>query len=127
MRNRILFLLCFLCIGLQAFAQISISGKVVDAGGLELPGVNVMVKGTTIGTLTDGDGRFTIPDVPGSSNAVLVFSYVGFQTQEIKVGNTKNLTVKLQEDNMAWWLVMVHPVKKIWQALFLVLNWMILR
>ena len=96
MRNRILFLLCFLCIGLQAFAQISISGKV-----LELPGVNVMVKGTTIGTLTDGDGRFTIPDVPGSSNAVLVFSYVGFQTQEIKVGNTKNLTVKLQEDNMA--------------------------
>ena len=50
MRNRILFLLCFLCIGLQAFAQISISGKVVDAGGLELPGVNVMVKGTTIGT-----------------------------------------------------------------------------
>ena len=85
MRNRILFLLCFLCIGLQAFAQISISGKVVDAGGLELPGVNVMVKGTTIGTLTDGDGRFTIPDVPGSSNAVLVFSYVGFQTQEIKV------------------------------------------
>ena len=63
MRNRILFLLCFLCIGLQAFAQISISGKVVDAGGLELPGVNVMVKGTTIGTLTDGDGRFTIPDV----------------------------------------------------------------
>lgn len=59
MRNRILFLLCFLCIGLQAFAQISISGKVVDAGGLELPGVNVMVKGTTIGTLTDGDGRFT--------------------------------------------------------------------
>ena len=101
MRNRILFLLCFLCIGLQAFAQISISGKVVDAGGLELPGVNVMVKGTTIGTLTDGDGRFTIPDVPGGSNAVLVFSYVGFQTQEIKVGNAKNLTVKLQEDNMA--------------------------
>ena len=47
--------------------------KVVDAGGLELPGVNVMVKGTTIGTLTDGDGRFTIPDVPGGSNAVLVF------------------------------------------------------
>ena len=89
-----------------------------------------MVKGTTIGTLTDGDGRFTIPDVPGSSNAVLVFSYVGFQTQEIKVGNTKNLTVKLQEDNMALdevVVVMVHPVKKIWQALFLVLNWMILR
>ena len=101
MRNRILLLLCFLCVGLQAFAQISISGKVVDAGGLELPGVNVMVKGTTVGTLTDGDGKFMIPDVPGGSNAVLVFSYVGFQTQEIKVGNAKSLTVKLQEDNMA--------------------------
>ena len=77
MRNRILFLLCFLCVGLQAFAQISISGKVVDAGGLELPGVNVMVKGTTIGTLTDGDGKFTIPDVPGGSNAVLVSRVAG--------------------------------------------------
>ena len=131
MRNRILFLLCFLCVGLQAFAQISISGKVVDAGGLELPGVNVMVKGTTIGTLTDGDGKFTIPDVPGGSNAVLVFSYVGFQTQEIKVGNAKNLTVKLQKIiwhwMRLWWLVMAHPVKKIWQALFPALNWMIPR
>ena len=92
MRNRILFLLCFLCIGLQAFAQISISGKVVDAGGLELPGVNVMVKGTTIGTLTDGDGRFTIPDVPGSSNAVLVFFLCRFP-------DTRNKSRKYQKFN----------------------------
>lgn len=101
MRNRILFLLCFLFVGLQAFAQISISGKVVDAGGVELPGVNVMVKGTTIGTLTDGDGAFTIANVPGGNNVTLVFSYVGFLSQEMKVGATRTFSVKMQEDNMA--------------------------
>ena len=102
MRSRILFLLCFLFVGLQAFAQVSVSGKVVDAGGLELPGVNVVVKGTTVGTLTDGEGKFVITDVPGGSNAVLVFSYVGFQTQEVRVGaQTRDLIIKMEEDNMA--------------------------
>ena len=52
MKSRILLLLCFLLCGIQAFAQISVSGKVVDAGGFELPGVNISVKGQTIGTMT---------------------------------------------------------------------------
>lgn len=100
MRNRVLFLLCFLWVGLQAFAQISISGKVFDEGSLELPGVNVAVKGTTIGTLTNSDGTYAITDVPGP-NSVLVFSYVGFETQEIQVGNQKVLNVKMIEDQLA--------------------------
>lgn len=99
MKNQILLLLCFLLIGVQGFAQNPISGKVVDAGGIELPGVNVMVKGTTIGALTDGSGLFTIANIPGGSTAILVFSYVGFKTQEVMVGNRKVLDIKLLEDS----------------------------
>ncbi len=62
-----------------------ISGKVKSMEGEELPGVNVLIKGTTIGTVTDvnGDYRITVPD----ENAVLVFSYVGYVTEEIAVEN----------------------------------------
>lgn len=98
MRSRILLLFCFLLCGIHAFAQISVSGKVVDAGGLELPGVNISVKGQTIGTMTGVDGTFTLPGVPGS-NSVLVFSYVGFKTQEMTVGNQRTFNVTLLEDS----------------------------
>lgn len=98
MRNRILFLFCFLAIGLQAFAQISVSGKVVDAGGYGMPGVNITVKGQTIGTMTSADGTFLLSDIPGGSNTVLVFSFVGFKTQEVIVGNQKVINVTLLED-----------------------------
>lgn len=100
MRNQILFLFCFLILGLQAFAQTSISGKVVDASGMELPGVNVMVKGQpNVGTMTGADGTFSLPSVPGGVNAVLVFSFVGYTPQEVKVGNQKFFAIKLAEDN----------------------------
>ena len=98
MKSRILLLLCFLLCGIQAFAQISVSGKVVDAGGLELPGVNISVKGQMIGTMTGADGSFTLAGVPGS-NSVLVFSYVGFKTQELTVGSQRTINVTLLEDS----------------------------
>ena len=63
MRYRILFLCCFLFVGLQAFAQVSVSGKVVDGQGLEIPGVNIAVKGHAVGTMTGADGTFVLPDV----------------------------------------------------------------
>lgn len=99
MRNRILLLLCSLCMGLQAFAQISISGKVVDDLGIEMPGVNIAVKGQAIGTMTGADGTFTLPNIPGGSNAVLVFSFIGYKTQEVKVGNQKFLNIRMSEDS----------------------------
>ena len=53
MKSRILLFLGLLsCIGLQMFAQVSVSGKVVDAGGIEMPGVNIAIKGTMVGTMT---------------------------------------------------------------------------
>ncbi|GHB86941.1 SusC/RagA family TonB-linked outer membrane protein [Persicitalea jodogahamensis] len=78
-----------------AFAQNSVRGT-VTAEGEPLPGVSVVVKGTTQGTTTDVEGKFTIAVAP---NATLVFSYVGYQTKEIAVGNQTNLTVQLAPDN----------------------------
>ncbi|UOG76121.1 TonB-dependent receptor [Hymenobacter tibetensis] len=79
--------------------DISVSGKVVDAKGAGLPGVTVVVKGTTTGTSTGPDGSFTL-QVP--ENSVLVVSFVGFTRQEVPVtGATTGLNVTLLEDTQA--------------------------
>ncbi len=78
-------------------ADVVVSGKVVDENGADLPGVSVAVKGSTQGTTTDGTGSFRIT-VPNPS-AVLVFSFVGYVSQEIAVGNQTALTVALLPDN----------------------------
>ena len=76
---------------------LSVSGIISDAEtGLPLIGATVLVKGTSDGTSTDVDGRYTI-SVP-DANAVLVFSYIGYLNQEITVGNQSNLNVSLNPD-----------------------------
>mgnify|MGYP001095615141 CR=1 FL=1 len=77
----------------------TVSGTVTEESTLPLPGVNVIVKGTTNGTQTDFDGKYTLTNVP--SNAVIVFSYVGFKTQEVAVGNRSTINVALVEDASA--------------------------
>ena len=79
--------------GLQ---DISITGTVTDEHNDPLIGVNVQVKGTTIGAITDFNGQFTVA-IP-NRDAVLVFSFIGFITQEMTVGNRTSLTVRLRED-----------------------------
>lgn len=74
----------------------TVSGNVVDETGLPVIGVNVKVKGTTNGAITDLDGNFTLKGVP--QGAVLVVSYVGYKEQEIKVGAQSQLSITLQED-----------------------------
>lgn len=76
--------------------QKSVSGTVTDESGQPLPGVTVTVKGTTQGTTTNTEGEYTIRNV--SSDATLVFSFVGMRTQEIVVGNQMNINVTLLED-----------------------------
>ena len=67
--------------------QKSISGKVTDRTGASVPGATVVVKGSTIGTITDANGNFSIANLP--DHATLTFSFVGMKTQEIPVtGNT---------------------------------------
>lgn len=98
MRIRLLSLLCCLLIGADAFSQMSISGKVVDESGVGLPGVNVTVKGMQVGALTNIEGLYSVEHVPGGAEAVLIFSYVGFERQEVLVGNRKIINVKMKED-----------------------------
>jgi TonB-linked SusC/RagA family outer membrane protein len=76
--------------------QISVSGKVTDSSGTSLPGVTVVVKGTTQGTITDGNGNYSLSNVPG--DATLVFSFVGMKTQEIPVSGKTTIDVVMVED-----------------------------
>lgn len=93
--KRILFLVVAVCLPSILFAQSkTVSGKVTDTAGEAVIGVSVAVKGTTIGTVTNVDGEYSI-NVP-ESNSVLVFSYIGMLTQEI-VPASNVLDVVLKE------------------------------
>jgi TonB-linked SusC/RagA family outer membrane protein len=81
----------------QAATQ-SVSGRVVGSDGAGLPGVNVVVKGTTTGTVTNDEGRFTVAAPAGST---LVFSFIGFSPKEVAVGNQSTVNVTLGEDTKA--------------------------
>ncbi|MBR3541948.1 MAG: carboxypeptidase-like regulatory domain-containing protein, partial [Bacteroidales bacterium] len=84
------------CLSTAAFAQKTVTGTVLDELGEPLPGVNVVVKGTTNGATTDLDGNFSIANVADKS--VLVVSFIGYTTQEISVGSRSNFQIKLAED-----------------------------
>ncbi|KKN22669.1 hypothetical protein LCGC14_0912790 [marine sediment metagenome] len=73
----------------------SVSGTVSDVNG-PLPGVSVVVKGTTIGTATDFDGQFILDDV--TDDAILVLSYIGYSTKEVPVDGKSTIDVVLEED-----------------------------
>ena len=76
-----------------------ITGQVKDTLGEPIIGANVVVKGTTNGTITDIDGNFKLDNVP--SNATLVISYIGFKTQEVNVAGKKSFTIQLV-DGRGW-------------------------
>ncbi len=91
--KKILFFVFLLGLNLQILAQVTIQGTVKSAAdGSTLPGVSILLKGTTTGTVTGLNGHYTL-SVP--KNGTLVFSYVGFKTQEIFVGNQKTINVTL--------------------------------
>lgn len=74
----------------------TIKGKVIDAQGEAIIGANVRIKGTSIGTITDIDGNFTLEVTP---NSVIEISYIGYVSQEVNVKGNTPITVKLIEDN----------------------------
>lgn len=76
--------------------KIVVSGVVTDVNGQPLPGVNILVKGTTIGTQTDFDGNYSI-NIPDGSN-ILVFSYIGFTTKEVSINGQATINVIMIED-----------------------------
>ena len=92
-------LVCFSFVfALSALAQERVlSGKVTSSeDGSALPGVNVLLKGTTIGTVTSADGEFKL-NVP-ASGGTLVFSFIGFQSQEVEIGDRTVVDVGLVTD-----------------------------
>ncbi len=83
----------------EPVAILPITGRVTDENGEPLPGVNVLIKGTTIGTTTDAGGRYSleVPDV----SAVLVFSFIGYTAQEVPVGNQTVIDLAMAPDIQA--------------------------
>ncbi|WP_226390788.1 SusC/RagA family TonB-linked outer membrane protein [Penaeicola halotolerans] len=95
-------LVCLLIIGSTGwtFAQYVVTGRVTDAGNSQpLFGVNVGIRGTTLGTITDDDGRFSL-EVPNNNNATIVVAFLGYTSQTFQVGpnSNTNLNVALRED-----------------------------
>ncbi|CAM3297990.1 TonB-dependent receptor SusC [Aequorivita lipolytica] len=89
----ILTLLLVLIVQLAFAQEKTISGMVADDTGLPLPGVNIIIKGTSTGTQSDFDGNYTIDAAMGQT---LIYSYVGFETQEKAVGASNKMDVTLQ-------------------------------
>ncbi|MFO7745748.1 MAG: carboxypeptidase-like regulatory domain-containing protein [Psychroflexus sp.] len=89
------FLTLFIVLVVQiAFAQTkTVTGTVTDDSGMPLPGVNVLIKDSSSGTQTDFDGNYSIE---ASNNQQLVFSYVGFQTQTVRVGDRTEINIQLK-------------------------------
>ncbi|MEL1252302.1 TonB-dependent receptor [Flavobacterium sp. DGU38] len=89
------FLILMAVFSASVNAQSTVSGTVSDANG-PIPGVNVIVKGTKNTTVTNFDGTFTINSVP--ANAVLSFSFIGYKTKDVTVGNQSKIDVVLEEN-----------------------------
>ncbi len=96
MRQILLKILTLFFVAYASAQNVDISGNVQDIGGIPIPGVNVIVKNTSKGAVTDFDGNFTIAGVEIGST--LTFSYIGYITKEVVITNSDNLSITLEED-----------------------------
>jgi len=90
------WILVFLLISSNLSAQDKLQGHITDQSGQGLPGVTIVYKGTTIGTISDISGNFTLPH---KDEKTLVISFIGFKTQEIPIGKNKFLSIKMEESH----------------------------
>lgn len=101
MKKLCVFLACFVFVGIN-FLQaqtVQITGTVTSAEEGPLPGVSVIVKGTTVGTTTDGSGKYSL-NTPTNATT-LIFSFMGYKTQEVSIGGRKVIDVALESDAVA--------------------------
>ncbi len=84
---------------LQDEKKITLSGRVTDTTGVPLPGVTIVLKGTYNGTVTDSDGKYTLNNIP--LDGTIIFSYIGMNTQEIRVGGKSTLDIIMTESTIA--------------------------
>ena len=95
--KQLFFTISMMLLSYTAFGQNGLTGQVIDNNNMPLPGVSVVIKGTTAGTITDFDGNYNL-NTELSDSTVLVFSYVGFKTQEIVVDGQSVINVLMEED-----------------------------
>ncbi|PHR89217.1 MAG: SusC/RagA family TonB-linked outer membrane protein [Leeuwenhoekiella sp.] len=95
-KRKLVLLSFFLMATLCSFSQKNVTGTVTDDKGMPLPGVTVKEQNTSNGAVTDFDGNFNLTIT--QTDAVLIFSFVGFETQEVSVSNQTNITVSLKEN-----------------------------
>lgn len=93
---RLKLLAILLLLSLAGFSQSQIKGKVTDESGQAIPGASVLLKGTSAGTVTDADGAFILQGVP--AEGILVFSFIGYTTQEVGVGGRETIDIKMAPD-----------------------------
>ncbi|MFZ6013338.1 MAG: carboxypeptidase-like regulatory domain-containing protein, partial [Bacteroidota bacterium] len=91
--NLLVFLLA---LSWASYGQVRLTGKVTDENQQALPGVNILVKGTSQGTVTDSNGEYIMENVPG--DATVIFSFIGYSAQEIAVSNQTSVNVRLLPD-----------------------------
>lgn len=98
MKKLLLLLISVMIFGIKSFAQDNgqmIHGVIVDEKGLSIPGVNVTIKGTTTGTMSNMDGKFNLT---AAKNSTIVLSSIGFITTEVAVNGRTNISITLKED-----------------------------
>ena len=100
MKQRYLILTFMLIFGLASTAalaqQRTVSGTIKDSKGNALPGVNIIVKGTSAGTVTDANGKYNL-NVPENAN-ILVFSFIGYASREVEIGSQTTIDIAMDED-----------------------------
>lgn len=97
MRKRYFILLCLPFLAITAMAQVTVTGIVTSAEDqMTLPGVSILVRGTSSGTVTDIDGQYTLTDI--AADATLVFSFIGMRTQEVPVDGRSTINVAMVFD-----------------------------
>lgn len=96
MQVKMTLLVFFVLSAEVAWSQQTVTGRVTAEDGLALPGVNIIIDGTATGTTSDAEGKFTV--AVNSSEAVLVFSFIGYKTQNVPVGNQTTINVSLEPD-----------------------------
>ncbi len=116
MRKIMLLLVCIIITTTGLYAQDdenrTITGMVKDEAGIGLPGVTINVKGTTIGTVTDVDGNYTLRNVPGTATT-LVFKYVGYTTREVPItGDVVNTTMSVSAQQLQGVVVTALAVQR---------------
>ncbi|MDA9760738.1 TonB-dependent receptor [Flavobacteriaceae bacterium] len=95
--KQLFFTISMMLLSYTAFGQNGLTGQVIDNNNMPLPGVSVVIKGTTAGTITDFDGNYNL-NTELSDSTLLVFSYVGFKTQEIVVDGQSVINILMEED-----------------------------